>query len=46
MIDVPFIIVEGGAVGISADVCLGRRGVPCVVVERDAWVTNHPESVA
>ncbi len=38
------LIVGGGPVGLSAAVCLGRMGVPCVVVERDSWVTDHPKA--
>jgi 2-polyprenyl-6-methoxyphenol hydroxylase-like FAD-dependent oxidoreductase len=44
MRETPVLIAGGGPVGLSAAVCLGRLGVPCVVVERDPWVTDHPKA--
>src|SRR5260370_39470926 len=44
MRETPVLIVGGGPVGPSATVSLGRLGVPCVVIERDSWVTDHPKA--
>jgi len=40
------LIAGGGPVGLGLAVDLGRRGVPCIVVERNDGVIRHPRATA
>jgi 2-polyprenyl-6-methoxyphenol hydroxylase-like FAD-dependent oxidoreductase len=40
------LIVGAGPVGLSLAIDLGRRGIPCVVVERSDGIIHHPKATA
>lgn len=43
--DVPVLIVGAGPTGLLAANLLGTYGVPCLVVERNSDVSNHPKAI-
>ena len=40
---VPVLIAGGGPVGMTVALELGRRGIRCVLVERNETTTKHPK---
>lgn len=38
------LVIGGGPVGLSAAICLGRQGIPTLLVEKNKEVTDHPKA--
>jgi 2-polyprenyl-6-methoxyphenol hydroxylase-like FAD-dependent oxidoreductase len=45
-IETPVLIVGGGPVGLALGADLGRRGVPCLIVEQSDGPADHPRASA
>ncbi|WP_437655701.1 FAD-dependent oxidoreductase [Sorangium sp. So ce1182] len=41
---VPVLVVGGGTVGLSAALLLAQQGIPALLVERRAGISNHPRA--
>ena len=44
MSETPVLIIGGGPVGLALACDLGWRGIPCILVERNRGINNHPRA--